>query len=467
MRHHDADGSAEGVDPPRFQDATDVQPISEILQHIAAALQHSPARRAYGKAAPQLDDTSAKILSRQISSWAKDCHMADSKSREALVKNFDSILSVLTGEPLPHLQPLPHPQYHSWDTMILTVKTHLNFQSSVFRYALRVGVILGISTVLYHYIPLPLGYWVPLTALMVLKPDFFSTLVRSLDRVLGTFGGVILATALVSIPHIHTQMAIVLVVIFATAMYAVLNYNFALFTLFITAEIVVLLSFFEHLAPMATIEARLLDTLIGTGLALSAHLLWPRWQRSTVPKALDNVVHSSRMYLDYLMSHTGPGLLTGANTAYYRQQLQIAGINADSAVKHLLMHTDPRPIDKAAAVGVLTALHRFSNDLQRLENELVRISLEPSRENGMAPPAVRNLGLMLDRQLHVVEAVLRQDPQSSALLSEAVGEYARDPDLGPDFAGSSQALGPISENLNAHVALILRMLPLTTHTEQP
>ncbi len=428
--------------------------VSSILQHIGSAVLHGAGS---GKTA---NGPAISELTQEIAAWSQESTGIDGRTHKILQRHFASILAVFSASPTQDRPKLPAAPAHNLRTMAATIRAHLNFHSSVFRFALRMGVILGVSVILYHYIPLPLGYWVPLTALLVLKPDFFTTLVRSLDRVLGTLGGVVLATLLMAIPHLHTQLAVGLVIVFAISMYAVLNYNFALFTLFITAEIVVLLSFFEHLAPMATIEARGFDTLIGTGLALSAHLLWPRWQRSTVPKALDNLVHSSLMYLDYLLSHTGPGMLTGANTAYYRLQLRIASANADSAVQHVLMRTDQRPVDATAAAGILTALSRLATDLQRLEGELVHLSLT---QDG-TQDALDRLRAQLDRRLRTVEAVLRNEPTASTLLTESLGEYSSAQEE-QDPATASEPIRAIAQNLSAHVALILRMLPLTPRAD--
>jgi uncharacterized membrane protein YccC len=299
-----------------------------------------------------------------------------------------------------------------------------------------------------------------LTALLILKPDFYSTVVRSVHRVLGTGLGVVVATLLLTLTRIHLEIALAIVVAAAVMMYAVLNYNYAVFTLLVTVEIVALLSFFEHLSPMATIRARLLNTMIGAVLAVCAHLLWPRWQRTSVPKALYNFMRSNFMYFDFLMAHSAPGRLTGTNADYFRTQLSLAQTNAESSVSHLLRRNDRRPVDATRALGILNALQMMAEDLKALEDYLIHRGLT-HRDLTVPPPiGLSYLSLSIGYGLSVVDAIFRDAPDSVVLLDAAPAWFGHDyqPSERSTFDDPLSVLGV---HLQAEVGMLLRMLPLT------
>ena len=48
---------------------------------------------------------------------------------------------------------------------------------------------LAIATAIYRILQLPRGDWLPLTALLVLKPEFHDTFIRGISRIAGTLLG--------------------------------------------------------------------------------------------------------------------------------------------------------------------------------------------------------------------------------------------------------------------------------------
>lgn len=67
-----------------------------------------------------------------------------------------------------------------WRTALVMLRANLSLESAIFRHAIRLGVTLALTTALYRIGPWPIerGYWIPLTALLVLKPDFSATFTR-------------------------------------------------------------------------------------------------------------------------------------------------------------------------------------------------------------------------------------------------------------------------------------------------
>jgi uncharacterized membrane protein YccC len=72
------------------------------------------------------------------------------------------------------------------------LRSNLTFQSVTFRHAIRLGASAAIATAIAETLHLPRGYWVVVTVLVVLKPNFGGTIERVMQRIVGTIvGGVI------------------------------------------------------------------------------------------------------------------------------------------------------------------------------------------------------------------------------------------------------------------------------------
>jgi uncharacterized membrane protein YccC len=176
-----------------------------------------------------------------------------------------------------------------------TLRAHLTLRSAVLRHALRLAGTLGVGTAVAGLLPFEHRYWLPLTALVVLKPDFRSTFTRGLGRILGTAVGALLAGLVAAALQPGPLLLTVLVVATAWGCYALLFANYALFGLFVTAFVVFLLSF-TGLPAWSTVADRLEATLLGGVLALVAYAVWPTWERVRVPEQLARLLEAQSRY---------------------------------------------------------------------------------------------------------------------------------------------------------------------------
>lgn len=146
------------------------------------------------------------------------------------------------------------------------------FRDSTLAYSLRLAITLGVSTEIYRRLHFASGYWVPMTALLVLKPGLADTASRAIARTLGTVAGAYLLSVLLA----HSQPSLALVaavtVLFAWLSYATLNVNYATFAVFITGYIVFLLSLAQMPGPEIA-HRRALCTAVGGAIALAVRLL--------------------------------------------------------------------------------------------------------------------------------------------------------------------------------------------------
>lgn len=147
----------------------------------------------------------------------------------------------------------------------------MSLQTPVCLYSLRMALVVMAAAEFYRHTNLITGAWVPMTTLLVVRADLYQTLTRGVMRVAGTILGAGLAGLIAEHLHPSSWILAALVVFFAWWAYSVLNVNYALFTLNLTAYIVFLLAM-QGQSPKAVVEHRALYTLLGGTLALAAYM---------------------------------------------------------------------------------------------------------------------------------------------------------------------------------------------------
>ncbi len=154
---------------------------------------------------------------------------------------------------------------------VSTLWNALSLRSETCRFSIRLGATLGLGAGLAHAFGLGNGYWVPMTAFLVLKPDFRQTFHRGLERVVGTVAGALLATLLVRFLHLDAVSTGALVAGFAWLAYSLTNVNYALYAVCLTSYIVFLLDF-GGLSPANVVHNRALNTTLGGALAMLSYV---------------------------------------------------------------------------------------------------------------------------------------------------------------------------------------------------
>ncbi|GFZ96187.1 FUSC family protein [Dyella caseinilytica] len=177
-----------------------------------------------------------------------------------------------------------------------TLRANLTTHSVAFRHAMRCAVCLSIALLVSRLWHLPHGYWLPMTAAIVLRPDFAATFNFGLLRVVGTILGLVLTTALLHItPHdAWTHLALMAVLCMAFRYLATAHYGIAVAAL--TGTVVIFLSF-EGVHSGTAVVDRVLNTVLGSGMALLAYIVWPTWERGRARAALSDMLEAYANYL--------------------------------------------------------------------------------------------------------------------------------------------------------------------------
>jgi hypothetical protein len=139
--------------------------------------------------------------------------------------------------------------------------------------AFRAAIVLAVSAAAYRYLALPNGYWIPMTAAIVMRPMLVQTFQRGLARILGTLAGAAVATVIASLLRPQPWILVALVVFFVWACYMVIFVNYALFAICLTAYVVFVLAL-AGLPESGLIVHRTVNTLLGGGIAWIVHALF-------------------------------------------------------------------------------------------------------------------------------------------------------------------------------------------------
>jgi len=239
----------------------------------------------FGEAEPSFASAHIHALSGQLAAAVRNANWAGSRGE----------IRAETAE-----SSLPAPLRSG--SALAAMRANMIPQSIAFRHAVRCAVVLTLAVAISRYAHLPHGYWLPMTAAIVLRPDFGATLNFGLLRVVGTVLGLVLTTLVLRFtpdaPWAHIAVLAVLCVGFRYL--ATAHYGIAVAAL--TGTVVILLSF-EGVESAAAMTDRVLNTVLGSAMALVAYVVWPSWERTRARAALADMLAA---YSEYLATLAGP-----------------------------------------------------------------------------------------------------------------------------------------------------------------
>lgn len=250
--------------------------------------------------------------------------------------------------------------------LLAPLRLGLDRHSLVARHALRYGLVLAVAVAIDKGFAPPFGYWIPLTASVVLQPYAGSTLQRAGQRLLGTAAGIAVGMALIGLATSTAAKTALMLAAFFLSL-AVLPLDYALAIGFLSVGIV---PFEALLAGAAAPEVgllRLLATLLGGGLALAGgFLLWPAFESRGLPACLSTALRSLAAYADLVLGVQAGERVDPQRLAVARQRLGVALTNAQTTLQRLLGELSRGPLDLAACQLATAMLQRLFVSLTAL-----------------------------------------------------------------------------------------------------
>lgn len=173
---------------------------------------------------------------------------------------------------------------------------NLSFRSTIFRHSLRMAITLMIGFVLGNLFSFQNAYWILLTIILIMRPNYGLTKARSKDRTVGTIIGGLIATVIVFLVQDVYVYAILALISFVIAL-SMLQKNYKASAIYVTLSIVFIYGILQP-DVMTVIQYRILDTLLGAVLSYLGFLfLWPSWSFQEIRKDVVKSVEANRTYL--------------------------------------------------------------------------------------------------------------------------------------------------------------------------
>lgn len=211
-----------------------------------------------------------------------------------------------------------------------------------------------------------------MTVAVVLKPDFATTFSRGVLRLLGTFTGLVLSTALFHFLPISPGVEVALVFVFMYAMRSVGPANYGIFSCCIAALVVLLISF-TGIQPSEVIVARGLNTVAGGILALFAYGVWPTWERTQIREVLAQMFDSYREYFRLIVTMCASAQRPDQDLNLARLQWRAARSNAEASVDRVIAEPNVSAEQIAVLNSILASSHLAIFSITALEAGFRRI----------------------------------------------------------------------------------------------
>ena len=239
-----------------------------------------------------------------------------------------------------------------------TLRASLTLNSLAMRHALRVALVTAIAVLITRVLHLQRGYWVTITVLIILQPYAGATLIKALQRVVGTVAGALLTAAFVGVVQ-DARGLLVLVFVLAAVCVAYLRVNYLIYSIFLTPTFVLLAEMSAgdwHLAQL-----RAINTLIGGGLGLlGAWLLWPGSERDRFPELAAKSIREAASHLRVvatMWSTTDDE--SSVALAAARREAALAVTNAEASFERLVAESTWRRRELEPATTILTFTRRL------------------------------------------------------------------------------------------------------------
>ncbi|PWT85459.1 MAG: hypothetical protein C5B58_03015 [Acidobacteria bacterium] len=271
------------------------------------------------------------------------------------------------------------PVWMRFNGRLATLRANLNLRSAVFRHALRLALCIGVGEAVGRGLESPRSYWIPMTIVLVLKPEFTTTFSRGILRIAGTIAGLFVATALFHFLPIHTATEITLIAVFTFLLRWVGPANYGIFAVAISALVVLLLAI-AGVSPKEAIEARGVNTVIGGLLALAGYGVWPTWERTRLPDLFATLLEAYRESFYSITEHyLNPGSSTAKQRDRARQAARTARSNLEASLDRLAAEPGTTIEQMNRRNAMLASSHRFAHAMMALEAGLLYTKDAPAR----------------------------------------------------------------------------------------
>ncbi|AMM52920.1 hypothetical protein TH61_12425 [Rufibacter sp. DG15C] len=274
---------------------------------------------------------------------------------------------------------------------------NLTFKSSVFRFSFRMAVASLAAYALTKIFPYgEHSYWVLLTLVFILKPGFSVTKQRNYQRLLGTLVGSFVG--ILVLYYIEDPLArFLLMVLFMVGTYSVQRINYVWSVLFMTPFVLLVFSFLGA-SGLEVVQERMIDTLVGCGIAfLASYLIFPNWEAKQIKTFLKAAIQANLTYLQMLAKPD----ITEVEYKLARKEVYVSAANLSAAFQRMASEPKSKQRKKKEVYELVVLNHILSSFIAtmasgRLSNQKQVLSEPYKRIVRRASHALQSALLTLD-----------------------------------------------------------------------
>lgn len=257
---------------------------------------------------------------------------------------------------------------------------NFNLRSPIFKHALRLAVMtmIGYGAGMLFAVQNP--YWIILTIIVIMRPTFGLTKTRSKERTIGTLIGGALAVGIVLLTDNTTVYGILAISTLIIA-FSMVQRNYKAAATFITLSVVFIYSLMRP-DIFNVIQFRVMDTLIGAGLATLGNLfLWPAWEIQSMQNTLLETVRANRVYLEEIIGFYNKKGTISVEYKVARKKAFLEVSDLSAAFQRMAQEpkSQQKNLDKIYEIVVLN--HNVLSSLASLSTYILNNPTTPASEN--------------------------------------------------------------------------------------
>ncbi|WP_329615454.1 FUSC family protein [Streptomyces brevispora] len=274
--------------------------------------------------------------------------------------------------------------------VLKSMRGELHQGSPILRHAIRISVVAAVGYLLGSLLPYGHGYWAPMTAVMVMRPEFSQTYSRAVARFGGTVVGVFLATAIVQTAHPGVELSAAFAVVCALLMYLLMRTGYSVGQACVAAYVVFLLGMAGDDWSQTVLE-RVVLTLAGGLLAMISYAVYPAWETPRLRNRLGDWLKADGRYaasvIDQYADPADRGHDDVRSALLRTRAARVAWQEAVATAQHEPVRH--RGLSHAAADDTQHALSEFGRVAMLLEAHLPEGGAAPVPEAGPLAEALR------------------------------------------------------------------------------
>lgn len=224
-------------------------------------------------------------------------------------------------------------QKFSWKLFV----DNLNFNSVTFRHSIRLAIACFIGYLVSHWFSFgEHSYWLLVTILVILKPDYSLTKERNNQRIIGTgVGGI---TGILILYVIENEVIrFIILLVFMVLAFTFNRTKYVLSVLFLTPFILILFSFVTVSDNIDLVQERVINTLLGSFIALFAnYFIFPNWESRQRSPYLLTILKANLYYFLQILSKFEPAKFSNTTYKLSRKDVYVQTSNLGAAFQRML-----------------------------------------------------------------------------------------------------------------------------------